>query len=86
MTNIQVNELWEKFGNQAWAKCIPQVREVLNEILLHGHGGSVPPEVLQTIVSSAARAAARAYRLGFKIGCCLGEREAKKVKIITSLN
>jgi len=84
MTNIEVNELWDKFGNQTWTKCIPQVREVLNEILLHGE--SVPPEVLQVIVSSASRAAARAYRLGFKIGSCLGEREAKKVKIITSLN
>jgi len=83
MTNIQVNELWEKFGNQAWAKCIPQVREVLNELEL---SDDIPPEQALAIVQTASRAAARAYRLGFKIGCCLGEREAKKVKIITSLN
>lgn len=83
MTNTEINELWAKYGNQAWAKCIPQVRDVLNELEL---SDDIPPEQALAIVQTASRAVVRAYRLGFKIGCCLGERETKKVKIITSLN
>lgn len=84
--NIEhVNSIWDKYGNQAWAKCIPQIREMLGGILTNDE---IPEEQKLPIIRAASLAAARAYRLGFKIGSCVGEREAaeaSKVKIITDL-
>ncbi len=82
MTPTEVNKLWETYGNQAWAKCIPQVREILNNLAL---SDDIPADQAKSIVQTASMAAARAYRLGFKIGSLVGEREAKSVKIITDL-
>jgi hypothetical protein len=83
MTPEQATELWTKHGELAWKKCIPHVREILNSLPL---SDDIPPEQALAIVQIASVAAVRAYRLGFKIGAAVSERETKKVKIITNLN
>jgi len=84
MTRDQANKLWQQYGYVSWAKCIPQVRNMLEDMPF---SPEMPLDQCRSIVQAASLVAARAYRLGFKIGTAVGEKEVKsKSRIITPDN
>lgn len=79
----EIEAIWEKHGNPAWSKCIPQVKQFIEAMPL----GDLPHNQQLAIVQAASCMAARSYRLGFKIGAAVGAmHQDKRPRIITSLN
>jgi hypothetical protein len=80
----KANDLWNQFGRESYRACFRRFKEgCLYSLESTCAAMGFPIPAIRVIVNIACSGMALAFKLGFKIGSAVQQRESKRTSIIT---